>query len=139
MIKIEGGIRLPRSGLVHLIPYLRSWKRCDNIYLAPHPGFLGHRIRCCTDPSRATFPMGATNNPSTDLQTYPTTAEPGSFAPRLLSGRYHPIQIIKKSNDQIINRFGNATQKPAHRRSRCAYASPYRNHGSGSPSLPTNL
>ena len=29
-------------------------------------------------------PMGSTNNPSTDPQRRPTTAEPGAFAPRLL-------------------------------------------------------
>ena len=29
------------------------------------------------------LPMASTNNPATDLETYPTTAEAGPFAPRL--------------------------------------------------------
>jgi hypothetical protein len=58
------------------------------------------------------LPMASTSNPSSDLETYPTTAEVGLFAPPLLSSRYPSIQMIKKSNNQIIHRPGKAPQKP---------------------------
>jgi len=47
--------------------------------------------------------MGTTSNPSVDLETYPATAEPGAFAPRIRSPKNEKRErILRHSGEKAI-------------------------------------